>query len=216
MNSDIASHSLASPAFASAHPCGHWQGVRRIAMMIGVLSCAVVVGCDDGGDAADDGPAASAARADSFVATPAGPAPGTVDREGARPGAVRVLGAADADCPLTGEWRACSVEDRFVRAGLAPQRADSTPAVPDGAREAWRYWLGDAEVQVYLFTDEASRARTVESAGNAMGEAPTLDAAIGANRATVASGNLFAVVHGHRPRQVERIVLSLSAALPRP
>lgn len=103
-----------------------------------------------------------------------------------------------------------------MRAGLAPQRVDRAPAVPDGAREAWRYWLGDAEVQVYLFTDEESRVRAVESAGSAMGEAPILDTAIGAQRQTVASGNLFAVVHGQRPRQVERVVLTLSAALPRP
>lgn len=125
-----------------------------------------------------------------------------------------MLGAAAADCELVGMWRACSVEDRFVRAGLAPQRADSAPGIPAEAAEAWRYWLGDAEVQVYLFADEGARADAERVRGNTLGELPLLEAALGAQRSQVSSGNLLAVVYGPRPRQVERIILTLSAALP--
>ncbi len=185
--------------------------VRRGVLCAGVLMLAT--GCTSDDEAA--------ARTDSIVAAPAvgsrpavGTPPGAVDRAGARPGAVRVLGAAGSDCELVGMWRACSVEDRFVRAGLAPQRVDTAPEVPAEAAEAWRYWLGDAEVQVYLFADERARAEAERTLGDAIGEPPLLEAARGAQRAHVSSGNLLAVVYGPRPRQVERITLTLSAALP--
>lgn len=137
-------------------------------------------------------------------------APGTETREGARPNATRVLGAAEAGCPLTGAWQLCSVEDRLVRAGLAPQRADSAPAPRGGSSATARYWLGGVEVQVYLFDSASGR----EAAERELGEPPLLESAVGAPRTLVSSANLAAVLHGFQPRQVERVELALSGGLP--
>lgn len=98
----------------------------------------------------------------------------------------------------------------MVRAGLAPQRADSAPAARGGSTVTARYWLGDVEVQLYLFETAAQR----ESAGGELGEAPLLESAEGAPRSVVMSANMAAVLYGYRPRQVERVELALSGGLP--
>lgn len=170
-----------------------------------LLLVAVAAGCGESPEPRASLPAA---------AVPAVPPPGTETREGARPQATRVLGAADSTCPRVGWWRQCSVEDRLVRAGLAPQRADSAPAPIAGSVGTARYWLGDVELQVYLFPDSVARTRAEREAGDQLGEPPLLDAAQGAPRSAVSSANLAAVIYGARPRQVERVSLAISAGLP--
>lgn len=171
--------------------------------IVAAAATLLLLGCSP----AEDVVPAAAGGADIQVSTPA---PGTETREGARPSATRVLGAAGSDCRLTGAWQICSVEDRLVRAGLAPQRADSAPAARGGSAVTARYWVGEVELQIYLF--EAITQR--DSAGNGLGEAPLLESAEGAPRSVVLSGNMAAVLFGHRPRQVERVELALSGGLP--
>lgn len=160
-----------------------------------------------------DMPEGSSARLDEprRIATPA---PGTETREGALENATRVLGAAGADCPLTGAWQLCSVEDRLVRSGLAPQRADSAPSLSHGSIASARYYLGDAEAQVFIFADSAERVAAERAGASGLGEAPLLEAAVGATPSLVSSQNMAVVVYGHRERQVERVSLALSGGLP--
>lgn len=142
-------------------------------------------------------------------------APRAESREGAHENATRLLGAADSNCPLVGEWQLCSVEDRLVRAGLAPQRADSAPAAEQGSiTAAARYWMGNVEAQVFLFESEESRARAERDAASSLGEMPLLEAARDGVRSIVSSSNLVAVLYGSHPRQVERVTLALSGGLP--
>lgn len=174
-----------------------------------VLLCALLAAC--GGQAGDGAGAAGSDNSEPAIATPA---PGTETREGALDNATRVLGAAQADCPLTGEWRLCSIEDRLVRAGLAPQRADSAPALKASSVVTARYFLGDAEAQVFIFNSSEARSLAEESEGLGLGEAPMLEAAVGSPAILISSQNMAAVIHGFRPRQVERVSLALSGGLP--
>lgn len=183
-----------------------FSNMRSLGM---ILAAAALIAC--GGDSARESSAADSENAQRAVATPA---PGTETREGAVENATRVLGAAEADCPLRGEWRICSVEDRLVRAGLAPQRADSAPVLTAGSVSSARYFVGDAEAQVFIFTDSVSRASAEANQGAGLGEAPLLESAVGAQPVIVSSRNMAVIIHGFRPRQVERVSLALSGGLP--
>lgn len=183
----------------------------RAPSLVALGAVAALVAC--GGDATR----ASQERASSAAtgaATAAGIAPGTVTREGAAAGAAIVLGAADDSCPRTGAWRVCSVEDRLVRAGLAPQRADLPPARPAEADTSARYYLGGAEVQLFFFADSAARRRVQERLGPSIAAPVLLEGVAGAPAALVASANLLGVVIGGGGRQTERLELALGGGLP--
>lgn len=162
-------------------------------------------------DRSSDEPSSAA---DTATMVSSAPAPRAETREGARANATRVLGAADAGCPLAGDWQLCSVEDRLVRAGLAPQRADSAPAAELESVETARYWLGDVEAQVFIYADAGARARAEREAGSALGEQPLLESARDGLRSSISSANMAVVLYGSRPRQVERVTLALSGGLP--
>lgn len=181
----------------------------RVSVVFLATACLLLAACSNDSDSA--GGSSQTTPSERSIATPA---PGTETREGAVDNATRVLGAATSDCPLTGEWRLCSVEDRLVRAGLAPQRSDSLPVLKAGSTSGARYFLGDTEAQVFIFEDSASRVLAEENDGTGLGDAPVLEAAVGAPAVLVSSRNMAAVIFGSRPRQVERVSLALSGGLP--
>ncbi len=190
---------------ATPGPMSHSKSVRRFLLVAAVVATA----CGGGGT-----PESSSVQAGGEARRIGMPAPGTETREGALENATRVLGTAGAECPLTGAWQLCSVEDRLVRSGLAPQRADSAPSLSPGSIASARYYVGDAEAQVFIFADSAGRVAAERAGASALGEAPLLEAAVGATPSLVSSQNMAVVVYGHRERQVERVSLALSGGLP--
>ena len=119
-----------------------------------------------------------------------------------------------ATCPAYGLWRACSVEDRIARAGLAVKRRD------EGVRHDFMHVEGlvwetsRAEVQVFLYASEADRKRDTDQL-DTVTVAPRGRRIIWGRPATlVTSGNLAAVILSLNERQAERIALALGAGLP--
>lgn len=167
----------------------------RIARRLLVVPALALAGCGD---------SRVADRGDSTAQAPA-PAPAV-----GAPG----VAADSAACPLTGAWRPCSVKDRLEKAGLAPRLEQEGIRRPGFAVPGSRYAIGDASLEVFLYASPADRLRDVAA----------LDSATASPRGTrtdwpkpptlMGSGNLAAVLHGARERQVERVALALTAGLP--
>ena len=168
-----------------------------------ILICAFVAACGRSSD--------EAANNDSSRPS------GTNLSSGAAAGAATSGGQPSSPCPRTGKWALCSVERRLSQSGFvvrpisgdSPRRAGFSvaPAV---------YKLGESRLEVFVYPDEASLSRDLEtldtvtvaprgSASN-WGRVPTF----------VRSVNLIAVFLTGNPTQAERLTLALTAGAPQP
>lgn len=117
-------------------------------------------------------------------------------------------------CPAYGLWRACSVEDRIARAGLAVKRRDEGVRHDFMRVEGLVWETSRAEVQVFLYASEAERKRDTDLL-DTVTVAPRGRRIIWGRPATlVTSGNLAAIILSLNDRQAERIALALGAGLP--
>ena len=122
--------------------------------------------------------------------------------------------ASGAACPAYGLWRACSVEDRIARAGLAVKRRDEGVRHDFMRVEGLVWETSRAEVQVFLYASEAERKRDTDQL-DTLTVAPRGQRIIWRWPATlVTSGNLAAIILSLNDRQAERIALALGAGLP--
>src|SRR5439155_32910 len=85
------------------------------------------------------------------------PAAATASTATLRVDSAPVPGAKGA-CPADGLWHECSVLERLDRSGLAPRR-DSGAINPNRlSHRGMLVRVGRAELEVFLYVDEASRA----------------------------------------------------------
>ena len=123
---------------------------------------------------------------------------------------------ADTGCPLIGDWRLCSVEDRLKRAGLVVERLPDSVAYDFLQVSGVRYRVGAGDDEVHVFIYPTAQAR-IDDTG-------TLDSLTLSPRGErrsyrvtpllVTSANLAAVVFTLNERTSERLSLALSAGLP--
>jgi hypothetical protein len=73
----------------------------------------------------------------------------------------RAQRVASSPCPPDGSWKACTVTERLIRAGLGV-RLDSAPARDSAiATTGLLYHIGRSTLQVFLFADSAERRAAV-------------------------------------------------------
>ena len=178
------------------------RGIRvdlpRLAGRIALAGLLAAAGCGGRDGASDEGRAATAATATSGSDT---------TRAG--------VGTPGKDeCPLTGAWRRCSVEDRLERAGLAPQLQPEPVRRAGFAVAGTRYQVGRGTLEVFLFESAAARDRAVAALDSTSASPRGTRGDWPATPTLMGSGNLAAVVYGVRDREVERVALALSAGLP--
>jgi hypothetical protein len=121
----------------------------------------------------------------------------------------------DTSCQKSGTWRPCSVLDRLEHAGLVvTQRAEPT-RIPLFSVPGTTYETSRATIHVFLYPDQDARRRDTAQL-DSVAVAPKGGTFVWSDPAIlVTSNNLAAVVVSPNERQAERIVLALSAGLPR-
>jgi hypothetical protein len=184
-------HGDARDTFVFMTPFRFPRGAR------GLLLVALTLGCSK--EPAPESVAAKAESAkavvDSSAALAATPAPG-------------------AACPEYGLWRACSVEDRIARAGLAVNRREKG-VKHDFMRVEGLVWeTSRAEVQVFLYPSEAERKRDTDMLDTVSVSPPGKRVYWRWPATLVTSGNMAAIILSLNGRQSERIALALGAGLP--
>jgi hypothetical protein len=117
-------------------------------------------------------------------------------------------------CPAYGLWRACSVEDRISRAGLAVKRREKG-VHHDFMRVEGLVWeTSRAEVQVFLYASEEDRKKDTDQLDTVFVAPPGRRIVWRWPATLVTSGNLAAIILSLNGRQAERIALALGAGLP--
>ena len=151
-------------------------------------------------------PTADSARApgSTVEASSSGPAAGAATQE-----------TRTAACPRTGHWIDCQVRERLTRSGLAPHDT-SREALPALGPSPRVYRLGRGGLAVYLFPDEAARARAASSLDTVKyvraPRAPTMY-----SQATVIENdNLLGLLFSKNEQQIERVSDALTAGAPQP
>lgn len=138
----------------------------------------------------------------------------------------------DTTCQLRGNWQPCSIGTRLDRAGLAPQLQPDTLRDPAFGVPGFRWMLGDATLDVFVYaTPEAreratsaldsaaivrSRARSAPAPKPVSAVAP--GATVGGPREShfVRTANIAAVLAHAREQQAERVLLAITAGQPAP
>ena len=117
-------------------------------------------------------------------------------------------------CPAYGLWRACSVEDRIGRAGLAVNRREKG-VHHDFMRVEGLVWeTSRAEIQVFLYASEADRKKDTDMLDTVFVSPPDKRVMWRWPATLVTSGNMAAIILSLNGRQAERIALALGAGLP--
>ena len=140
----------------------------------------------------------------------------------------------DTACPLYGNWQPCSVAERLERAGLAPQLQADTLHDPAFGVPGYRWLLGDATLDVYVYATPAARERATAALDSAAvvrsrsRSAPPPKDSAPATRGTpargasvgrreshfVRTGNIAAILANARETQSERVLLAITAGQP--
>ena len=158
----------------------------------------VLLGC---GGAEEQRPASSDQRADS-----APPDSGT---------SVSVAPDAKGEgCPAYGLWRACSVEERIGRAGLAVNRREEGVHHDFMHVEGLVWETSRAEIQVFLYPSEAERKKDTDRIDTVFVSPPGKRIMWRWPAQLVTSQNMAAIILSLNGRQAERIALALGAGLP--
>lgn len=141
------------------------------------------------------------------------PAKGDSSAVPAIPSDARAASTEDG-CPKSGLWQPCNVLDRLEAAGLVVT-TDSQPArFPFFSVEGTTYSTTRSTIHVFLYPDPAARKRDSDAL-DSTSVAPRGGSYTWPSSPTlVTSNNMAAVVISPNERQVERIVLALSAGLP--
>ena len=112
---------------------------------------------------------------------------------------------------MNGLWTIASLEKRLDLQGMVPRR------MPDTVRHAFLsvpgvgYHLGNAELQVFIYRDTASRARDVAQLDTTT-VAPRGTTPVWAQRATlISNANLAAILLSDNALQTERVQRALMA-----
>lgn len=119
-------------------------------------------------------------------------------------------------CPHTGKWAPCSVERRLRQSGFVVKRLpDEAPKRPGFSVAPIVFSLGASRLEVFLYGDSVDVARDV-AAMDTVTAAPHGAKSPWENPIFIRSGNLAAVLTSQNPRQVERVILAITAGAPQP
>ena len=138
----------------------------------------------------------------------------------------------DTSCPLRGNWQPCAITTRLDRAGLAPQLQPDTLRDPAFGVPGYRWSLGDATLDVFVYATPEARERATAALDSAAivrsrsrsAPAPKPLSAIapgataGGPREShfVRTANIAAVLAHAREQQAERVLLAITAGQPAP
>ncbi len=115
---------------------------------------------------------------------------------------------------MWGNWRECSVAYRLTRAGLDVTRRDAPVSHPFLRVPGTVYETRNAEIEVFLYTSAADRARDTDAL-DSVTVAPRGQQVVWRDPPTlVTSNNLAAIILSPNDRQSERIALALGAGMP--
>lgn len=126
---------------------------------------------------------------------------------------------SDSTCPRDGLWKACALEDRVAKSGLAFRPAGDSMRVAYLAVPGVRYKIGKtATLVAFFYKDSLTAAKDVTSLdrfrlaprGDTIGAWPS------APRDVIWSSNLVAVLFDASATQIERMRLTITAGAPQP
>lgn len=119
-------------------------------------------------------------------------------------------------CPHTGKWAPCSVERRLKQSGFVVKRlTDEARKRPGFSVTPIVFSLGASRLEVFLYSDSVAVARDVAAMDTGI-VAPRGSKSPWENPIFIRSGNLAAVLTSQNPRQVERVILAITAGAPQP
>ena len=121
---------------------------------------------------------------------------------------------AGGTCPAFGLWRACSVEDRISRAGLAVNRREEGVHHDFMSVDGLVWETSRAEIQVFLYASEADRKKDTDKLDTVFVAPPGQRIMWKWPAQLVTSNNMAAIILSLNGRQAERIALALGAGLP--
>lgn len=122
--------------------------------------------------------------------------------------------ASSAKCPMSGEWRLCSVLDRLDRAGLAPQPGTDTVRRSFFSVPGQRIRIGRGTLEVYVYPDHDAMARDVRRLDSASASPPGEHVDWPTPPTLITSNNLAAVLLSSNERAIERVRDAITAGLP--
>ena len=144
------------------------------------------------------------------------PEQGAMDTTATAPPTPAQASVADTGCPLVGDWKLCSVEDRLKRAGLVIERLPDSASYDFLHTSGVRYRVGAGDDEVHVFVYPTVQARIADT-----GKLDSVTLSPRGERRSyrvtpllVTSANLAAIVFTLNERTSERLSLALSAGLP--
>ena len=143
------------------------------------------------------------------------PAPDATVTTGA-PQAVRPPAPGDPNCPRTGQWQPCGLEDRIVKAGLSFKATGDSMRVPFFAVPGVRYRVAVTDTMLaFFFEDSAALAKAIAPL-DTLRMTPATDSLMPwpAKPSVIRSGNLLALYFADSERQIERLRLAITAGAP--
>lgn len=144
-----------------------------------------------------------------------GSRPPATASSGTQPAGATVA-AAPIPCPADGLWHECSILYRLERSGLAP-RKDSTSVEESGlTQRGMLLHLGSAELELFLYRDEASRAADEAKLPKGDFVEAGQPYTMRHERTLIRSANLLAILKSLRDRQRERVADAIMAGPPQP
>ncbi|HKP14926.1 MAG TPA: hypothetical protein VJT85_02645 [Gemmatimonadaceae bacterium] len=118
-------------------------------------------------------------------------------------------------CPRTGHWIDCQVRERLIRSGLAPHDT-SREALPALGPSPIVYRLGRGGLAVYLFPDEAARARAASALDTVKYVRGTRSPTMLSQATVIENDNLLGLLFSKNEQQIERVSDALMAGAPQP
>jgi hypothetical protein len=119
-------------------------------------------------------------------------------------------------CPSDGKWHECSVLYRLERSGLAPRRDSVAVTEKPLTAPGFLVRLGNAELEVFMYPDEAARAADEKKLDTAQFIEPNEQPTIRRERTLIRSVNLLGLLKSLNSHQRERVSDALTAGPPQP
>jgi hypothetical protein len=133
------------------------------------------------------------------------------------PAQVAVRSTGPSDCPHTGKWALCSVENRLRQSGFVARRVPGQSLKRPGFSVApVAYSLGRGRLEVFIYADSAAMARDMEKIDTLTVAPRAVASPWEGTPVLIRSGNLAAVLLTDNSRQIERLSLALTAGAPQP
>ena len=144
------------------------------------------------------------------------PAPDSAVSSSGGPRAAAAGAAEKPTCPGTGHWSPCAVLKRLEAAGVAPQKAEDLPDLPDLGTAPTLYKVGRSGLAVYLFADSTARARAARALDTTRYISAARELSMRGETTAIQNDNLLALLFSRSEQQRERVSDALTAGPPQP